>query len=46
MVGETGSTYTPDASSVGTMYYYCEVSGACGATEASAVSGAMIVNPT
>ena len=45
IVGETGSTYTPDASAVGTMYYYCEVSSVCGATEASAVSGAMIVTP-
>ena len=44
--GAQTSTYTPDASVAGTMYYYCVVTGGCdGSTETSAVSGALIVNP-
>ncbi len=42
--GATSSTYTPPATSVGTTYYYCIVSGTC-ANATSAVSGAIIVNP-
>jgi hypothetical protein len=38
-------SYTPQASAVGTKYYYCVVSGDCGTPQTSAVSGAFI-NPT
>ena len=43
--GATSSSYTPSASTVGTLYYYCVVTGSCG-TVTSIVSGAFIVNPT
>ena len=46
LLGQTSASYTPDASVVGTMYYYCEVKGACdNSIEPSSVSGVMIVNP-
>ena len=38
-------SYTPQATTVGTLYYYCTVSGSCGAAQTSSVSGAFIVNP-
>jgi len=40
--GATTSTYTPNASSVGTSYYYCIVNTTCG-NQTSTVSGAQIV---
>ncbi len=40
----TNSTYTPLATSAGTNYYYCTVSGSCGAAVTSTISGAFIVN--
>lgn len=40
------SIFTPSSATVGTFYYYCEVSSVCGAAESSAISGALIVNPT
>ena len=30
LAGETNAAYTPPTSTVGTMYYYCEVAGTCG----------------
>ncbi len=41
--GAQTNNYTPQASSAGTLYYYCIVTGTCSAT--SAISGAFIVNP-
>lgn len=41
--GAQTSTYTPQASSPGTLYYYCIVTGACGFAT-SAASGAFVVN--
>lgn len=41
--GETSSSYTPSTTTVGTLYYYCVVSGTCG-TATSNVSGAFVVN--
>ena len=38
-------SYTPQATSVGTLYYYCIVSGDCGTAQTSAISGAFITNP-
>ncbi|MFZ4725321.1 MAG: T9SS type A sorting domain-containing protein [Paludibacter sp.] len=43
-IGTNSDSYTPLATTVGTLYYYCEVSGDCGTTQTSAVSGAFIVN--
>ena len=43
--GAQTSSYTPQAAAAGTLYYYCIVTGTCGAVT-SAVSGAIIVNPT
>jgi len=42
--GETNSTYIPDASSVGTTYYYCVVSNECSSDVQGPISEAMIVN--
>jgi len=42
--GATANSYTPSSVSVGTMYYYCVVSGSCGVVTSS-VSGAMVVKP-
>ncbi len=42
--GAQTNSYTPQAASAGTTYYYCDVTGSCG-TATSAVSGAIIVNP-
>ena len=41
--GAQTSSYTPQATSVGTLYYYCIVTGTC-SFATSAVSGAFIVN--
>jgi gliding motility-associated-like protein len=40
--GAQTSSYTPQAGSTGTIYYYCEVTGSCGSAT-SAISGAFIV---
>jgi len=42
--GAQTNSYTPPATSAGTLYYYCIVSGSCGSVP-SAVSGAFIVRP-
>ncbi len=41
--GAQTSSYTPQATSVGTLYYYCIVTGSC-SNATSAISGAFIVN--
>ena len=38
-------SYIPQATTAGTKYYYCVVSGDCGTPQSSAISGAFIVNP-
>ena len=43
--GAQTSSYIPQATSAGTLYYYCIVHSDCGANVLSAVSGAFIVNP-
>jgi plastocyanin len=43
--GAQTSSYTPQATSAGTLYYYCIVHSDCGANVLSAVSGAFTVNP-
>ena len=43
-IGTNSNSYTPLATTVGTLYYYCEVSGDCGIPQSTAVSGAFIVN--
>ena len=43
--GAQTNSYTPQATTIGTLYYYCVVSSICGAAQTSAVSGAFIVNP-
>jgi hypothetical protein len=40
-VGTNSASYTPLTTSVGTLYYYCVVSAACGASVTSNVSGAV-----
>ena len=42
--GAQTSNYTPQATTAGTLYYYCVVTGTCG-TATSTVSGAFLVNP-
>ena len=42
--GATNSSYTPDASSVGSMFYYCIVSNECSSSVQGPISEAMIVN--
>ena len=42
--GAQTSSYTPQSTTAGTLYYYCIVSGTC-ASATSAVSGAFLVNP-
>jgi hypothetical protein len=44
--GAQTSSYTPQATVAGTLYYYCVVHSGCGTDVTSAVSGAFIVNPT
>jgi hypothetical protein len=41
--GATTNSYTPQSATVGTLYYYCRVTGTCG-TKLSAVSGAFVTN--
>ncbi|MEI7727764.1 MAG: hypothetical protein WCK09_21840, partial [Bacteroidota bacterium] len=43
--GAQTNSYTPQATTAGTVYYYCIVTGTCG-TVTSSVSGAFVVNPT
>ncbi|MBK6834580.1 MAG: hypothetical protein IPG89_10010 [Bacteroidetes bacterium] len=42
--GATGPSYSPSTITSGTTYYYCVVSGPCGASVTSVVSGAVVVN--
>ena len=42
--GAQTSSYTPQATTAGTLYYYCIVTGTCG-TATSAASGAFITDP-
>ena len=42
-VGTSGNSYTPVTTAAGTLYYYCIVSAACGASVTSNVSGAVNV---
>ena len=42
--GATSASYTPQATSAGTSYYYCVVSGTC-SSAISNVSGSFVVNP-
>ena len=44
-IGVNSNSYTPLTTTVGTLYYYCVVSGDCGINQTSAVSGAFTVNP-
>lgn len=43
--GATSVTFIPPANTVGTLYYYVQVSGACGLPVPSEVSGAQVVYP-
>lgn len=43
--GATTRTYTPQAATAGTLYYYCVVAGSCG-TVTSSISGFYLVKPT
>ena len=42
--GAQTATYTPTSASAGTLYYYCVVTGSCGSTARSNVSGAVTFN--
>ena len=42
--GAQTATYTPTSGSAGTLYYYCIVTGSCGSTARSNVSGAVTFN--
>lgn len=42
--GAQTSSYTPQSTTAGTLYYYCVVSGTC-SSATSAISGAFITNP-
>lgn len=42
-VGTSSNSYTPVTTAAGTLYYYCVVSAACGASVTSTVSGAVNV---
>ena len=44
IAGAQTSTYTPDATSIGTTYYYCVVSNECSSNVQGPISEAMIVN--
>jgi hypothetical protein len=44
-VGTNSASFTPPTNSLGTLYYYCVVSGTCGAAINSAVSGAITIKP-
>ena len=43
--GAQTSSYTPQATSAGTLYYYCIVHSDCGSNVTSSVSGAFITSP-
>lgn len=43
--GAQTNSYTPQASTAGTLYYYCIIHSSCGADVTSAISGAFIVDP-
>ena len=43
--GATASTFRPPSTTAGTKYYYVIVSGACGGTVTSSVSGAITITP-
>jgi autotransporter-associated beta strand protein len=43
LTGATSSGYLPLSTTIGTLYYYCVVSGACSPDATSAVSGAVTV---
>jgi len=45
LAGASSASYTPLATTAGTLYYYCIVHSNCGTDVTSAVSGAFIVNP-
>ncbi len=45
VIGTNSNTYTPLATTIGTLYYYCVVHSDCGADVTSAISGAFFVNP-
>lgn len=42
--GAQTNTYTPSTTSVGTLYYYCVVTGSCGSAVTSTVAGSHTVN--
>ncbi|WP_431243373.1 hypothetical protein ACQ9BO_01495 [Flavobacterium sp. P21] len=42
--GANTATYTPQSGTVGTLYYYCVISGTCGSAVTSTISGAFNVN--
>jgi hypothetical protein len=44
-VGIDSSSYIPLATSTGTLYYYCKVSGGCGTLQTSLISDVFTVNP-
>ena len=41
IAGATNASYTPSTAIIGTLYYYCVITSACGNTITSAVSGAV-----
>jgi hypothetical protein len=41
--GATLDTYTPSTTTIGTLYYYCVVSGTCSPSVTSSVSGAIVI---
>jgi len=46
LLGETNFSFTPSTATIGTTYYYCEVSGTCTPLVTSAVSGAITITPS
>jgi|GEM_PF-1206061 len=44
-VGTNSASFTPPTNTLGTLYYYCVVSGTCGTSISSAVSGAITIKP-
>jgi hypothetical protein len=44
IIGANSTTFTPSSAIVGTMYYYCVVSGSCSPDAKSNVSGAININ--
>jgi len=43
--GAQTSSYTPQASAAGTLFYYCTVTGSCGAAVSTSISGAFVTQP-